>query len=108
MNFTLVFPSHEGSVLSVGLLFIPCAAWVEGNKILVVPNQETPHYQQGSLSKLLKLASFAPRLEGRAKNIVIVVHDIGHGTAEDLNSLTADCKKERYSIQIIYLRYRKQ
>jgi len=102
MNFTLVFPNHEGSELTVGLLFIPCAAWVQGGKILVIPDQTTPHYQQGSLGRLLNLATFAPKLKGRAKNIVHVIHNTSHGTEEDLRSLMADCELEGYSIQTIY------
>jgi len=102
MNFTLVFPNHEGSELTVGLLFIPCAAWVQGSKILVIPDQTTPHYQQGSLGRLLNLAEFTPKLKGRAKNIVLIIHNTGHGTEEDLSSLIADCKLEGYSIQTIY------
>lgn len=98
MNFTLVFANYEGSELTVGLLFIPCAARVQGGKILVIPDQTTPHHQQGSLGRLLNLAIFTPKLKMRAKNIVPVIHNTGHGTEEDLSSLITDCKFEGHSI----------
>lgn len=101
MNFSLLFPSHEGSELSIGLLFIPCAAWVDGSKILFIPDNTTPHYQHGSLGRLLNLATFSSILKGRAKNIVIIIHNACHGTKEDLSSLITDCESEGYLSQTI-------
>jgi hypothetical protein len=103
MNFTLVFPNSESDELSVAMMFISCAAWVEGNKILVIPNPRTPHYELGYLRVLLDLPSIAARLHAPHKQLAVIVHQIGHGTSEDLAKLLQDCADEGYSANIINL-----
>ena len=53
MKFTLVFPSGEGTDLSIGLVFAPCVLWVIGSKILLNPHRENPHYLPGDFQDLL-------------------------------------------------------
>ena len=101
MNFTLVFPSGESTELSVAMMFIPCAAWVEGRNTLIVPNRETPHYELGYLRVLLDLPSIVARIYESHKQLILIIHDVGHGSSDDLAKLLLDCKNEGYSTQIV-------
>ena len=101
MNFTLVFPSGESTELSVAMMFIPCAAWVQGQKILAVPNCKTPHYEIGYLRVFLDLPSTIARLHAPHKQLTLIIHNIGHGSPDDLAKLLKDCENEGYSVQII-------
>jgi len=101
MNFSLIFPNTESSALSVAMLFIPCAAWVEGRTILAVPNRKTPHYQLGYFRALIELPSIASRLPETHRQLTLIVHPIGHGSSEDLAKLLQDCADEGFDAQII-------
>ena len=43
MKFTVVFASSDSTDLSYGLVFIPCPAWVRGNRVILNLNPENPH-----------------------------------------------------------------
>lgn len=102
MKFTIVFTTGESADISIGMVFIPCAAWVQGSRTLVVPNRKTPHYELGYLRTLLELPSIAavlrPRLE---KDLVLVIHSCGHGSQDDLANLLLDCKTEGFTVQVV-------
>lgn len=55
MKFNLVFESHESRDVSIGLVFVPCAAWVLGGKTLLKPHPREPHYRSGDLREVLQL-----------------------------------------------------
>jgi hypothetical protein len=101
MNFTLAFPNSESTELCVAMMFIPCAAWVEGGRTLIVPNRKTPHYEIGYLRVLLELPSIASRLSPNQKMLALIMHPVGHGSSEDLANLLRDCDGEGYSTQVV-------
>ncbi len=103
MNFTLVFPNDVSSELSVAMMFIPVAAWVDGRKILLIPNRKTPHYELGYFRMLLDLPSIASRVHEAPKILTLIIHPIGHGSSEDLAKLLQDCAAEGYSTHIVNL-----
>lgn len=103
MKFTLVFSSGEPADLSIGMVFIPCATWVQGKKTILVPNRKTPHYESGYLRRLLEVPTIAKQTEWLEKNLVVVVHPDGHGSARDLERLIQDCQDEGFSVQKIEL-----
>ena len=85
------------------MLFIPCAAWVEGRTILVVPNRKTPHYELGYFRALIELPSIASRLPETHKQLTLIVHPTGQGSSEDLAKLLQDCADEGFDAQIVNL-----
>jgi hypothetical protein len=102
MKFTLVFTTGESADISIGMVFIPCAAWVQGSRTLVVPNRKTPHYELGYLRTLLTLPSIAAVLRpGFQKDIVLIIHPCGHGSQVDLAKLLLDCKAEGFTVQVV-------
>ena len=66
MKFTVVFASNDSTDLSYGLVFIPCPAWVRGEKVVLNLNPENPHYQPGSVKKLLTVERISGQGEARS------------------------------------------
>lgn len=97
MKFTLVFPSHESSDLSVGGLFIPCFGWqIKGRNHF--PHPDYPHYRTGDFQFLInRLKKHEPDLE-LPKKLVLVIHPNGHGTAADMERLRDDVQSLGYKI----------
>jgi hypothetical protein len=95
MKFSLVFPSEEAWDLCVGLIFIPCAAWYHGEKILWIPHPSNPHYLTGDFQALLnkleskKLLHYSQE-DLKRKKIFIIIHNVGHGTEKYLSDLVKD------------------
>ena len=101
MKFTVVFASNDSTDLSYGLVFIPCPAWVRGEKVVLNLNPENPHYQPGSVKKLLT----AERISGQRRSEVeractVVVHTNGHGSWPDLQALISDLKAEGFRVNL--------
>jgi len=101
MHFTVLLRSDMSREhnFSFGLVFVPCPVWVRGNEQLLVPDPSTPQYQLGSLGKLLGHEELGAKLEG-ARSAVVVIHDGGLGTSDDLTALVEDLEKEGFSAQV--------
>jgi hypothetical protein len=103
MKFTVVFRTHESFDHSYGLEFIPCPCWVMGGSdILINLNPENPHYQLGSVSKLLKSKFFTESygLDDK-KECIIVIHPTGHGSKVDLETLIKDLQNEGFVVRTV-------
>ncbi len=105
MKLTLVFSSHESIDISVGMVFVPCATWIQGRKYLLAPNPKNPHYELGYLRKLLELPAMASQLQMLNRGLVLVVHPNGHGSADDLDRVLLDCEREGFFVERINLQY---
>lgn len=90
MKFTLVFPSHEATDLSLAALFLPCLVWHEGDRAISNPHPENPHYLRGDLQKVLQLPEIKSRISKDSNKVIIVCHPVGNGTEEDLKAIQAD------------------
>jgi hypothetical protein len=105
LKFTLVFPSREASDLAIGLVFAPCAMWVQGNKIILNPHPEDPHYQRGDLQRLLLLPHIAKQIYPRVKPVLtLVIHTTGHGDSDDLERLLADIDEAHWRAVVVELK----
>jgi hypothetical protein len=95
MKFTVVFASSDSTDLSYGLVFIPCPAWVRGDRVILNLNPENPHYQPGSVRKLITAERIgnARRAEG-PRACTVVIHPEGHGSWPDLQALVSDLISE--------------
>ena len=104
MKFTLVFPSHESTDVSVGLVFTPCPVWLLGGQELLNAHPRNPHYMSGDLQHMLDISELRP-LISRKESIkaVVICHPAGHGTEEYLNLLLDDLCKERFDPQVVRL-----
>ena len=101
MHFTVLLGSDRSREhnFSFGLVFLSCPVWVRGDERLLVPDPSTPQYQLGSLGKLLEHEGLGAKLEG-ARSAVVVIHDGGHGTSDDLTALVEDLEKEGFPAQV--------
>ena len=90
MKFTLVFPTHEATDLSLAALFVPCLVWHEGDRAILNPHPENPHYLPGDLQKVLDLAEIKSRISKDSNKVTIVCHPVGNGAEEDLKAIQAD------------------
>jgi hypothetical protein len=90
MKFTLVFPTHESTDISLAALFVPCLVWHEGDRAISNPHPENPHYLPGDLQKVLELAEINCRISKDSNKVTIVCHPVGNGTEEDLKAIQAD------------------
>jgi hypothetical protein len=73
MKFTLVFPTHEATDLSLAAFFVPCLVWMEGAKPL-----ENPHRE------------LKGRLSDTSRKVTVVCHPTGHGTEAYLKDILSD------------------
>ena len=100
MKFTVTFSSsNESEDLSFGLVFIPCPVWVQGENEIINLNPDNPHYQAGSVRKLMEKIPALMRLQN--KHCVVLVHAIGDGSQADLKFLMADLIAEGFAVQVI-------
>lgn len=98
MKFTVVFGSHESYDLSYGLVFIPSPCWVKAGEVLVNLNPESPHYQLGSVRKLLEKEEASAALATGPRRCVVVIHDVGNGSSEDLDRLEMDLRQQGFTV----------
>jgi hypothetical protein len=103
MKFTIVFPSTESSDLSIGAVFIPCLVWMDGEKELLNPHRENPHYVRGDLQAVLALPGNQKRLSAHTKKVVVVCHPVGHGTENYLDDILSDLRDSGFSADLIRL-----
>ena len=103
MEFTVVFPSSHKGALSVSAVFIPCLVWMEGKKELLNPHPRNPHYAAGDLLDLFQKLPLRGRIAGHTREVVVVVHNTGHGTQEYLDLLLADLNNDGFEPKIIGL-----
>ena len=95
MKFTVVFASSDSTDLSYGLVFIPCPAWVRGDRVILNLNPENPHYQPGSVRKLLSAERIgSPRRAEGPQTCTVVIHPQGHGSWPELQALVSDLTSE--------------
>lgn len=102
MKFTIVFPSHESSDLSLAAVFIPCLVWMEGKYQLLNPHPENPHYQKGDLHTLFMDTVIKQRIADHTKKVTLVAHSTGHGTQECLELLIQDLQAEGFEPTVIH------
>jgi hypothetical protein len=103
MKFTLVFPSAEATDLSVGLVFAPCAMWVQGGKTLLNPHPAQPHYQAGDLQTFLAHQGFAQKISPHTPVMTLVIHPIGHGSLDDMSLLLEDLEAAQFRPVVVQL-----
>lgn len=102
MKFTVVFTSTESTDLSYGLVFLPAPVWVRGDRKVLSLNPENPHYQLGSIRRLLTEQRITlPRSAERPSPCTVVIHPIGHGDWFDLQALLQDLSVERFRVTLI-------
>jgi hypothetical protein len=90
MKFTLVFPSHEATDLSLAAIFLPCLVWHEGSREISNPHPDNPHYLRGDLQKVLNSAELKSRLSNNSNKVTIICHPTGNGTEGYLQDIQAD------------------
>jgi enoyl-[acyl-carrier-protein] reductase (NADH) len=101
MKFTLVFPTHESTDLSLAALFVPCLVWHEGNRAISNPHPDNPHYLTGDLQKVLELVEIKNRISKDSNKVTIVCHAVGNGTEEDLKGIQADASDLGFEPQVV-------
>jgi hypothetical protein len=102
MKFTIVFPSHESSDLSIAAVFIPCLVWMEGKHQLLNPHPKNPHYQKGDLNALFMDTAIKQQIADHTNKVTVVAHSTGHGTQEYLDLLLQDLRDEGFDPSLIH------
>ncbi len=82
MQFTFVFESIEGQNSSYLLCFIPCPVWKKGDREIINLHPEFPHLKSGDIKSLIEKEN----LRG-LKRVALVVHEVGHGSKNDLDCI---------------------
>ena len=101
MKFTIVFPSHESTDLSLAAVFVPCLVWMEGVKEIKNPHPKNSHYLQGDLQKVLKLRRLSSRISKEVRTVTIICHPTGHGTEQYLKDILADLWDMGFEPQVV-------
>jgi hypothetical protein len=101
MKFTIVFPSHESSDLSIAAVFTPCLVWKEGKKQLLNPHPDNPNYQKGDLQQLFAETAVKDRIAKHTKKVTVVAHSTGNGTEEHLGLLVKDLEDVGFEVNIV-------
>ena len=96
MKFTLVFDSpSESSNAVVSVQFTPCVEFRFNNKNSFYPHRDRPHYEKGDIEDYLQNLDVG-------ENVALIVHDVGHGTEEELVQLQVDLDKLGFRVQTIF------
>ena len=98
MQFTFVFESKVGQNLSYLLCFIPCPVWKKGNKDIINPHPEFPHFKVGDIKSLLEKENLSD-----IKNAVLVIHESGHATKDDLLNIHIELEQLKISYTSVNL-----
>lgn len=101
MKFTIIFNSHESYDFSYGLVFIPCPVFIQGKKQIINLNSESPEYKIGSIKRLIDLEKINEKLSQKNKKSLIIIHQEGQGTQQDLENLKKDLEQEGFIIKLI-------
>ena len=103
MKFTIVFPSHESSEVTISALFIPCLVWTEDNKELLNPHRDQPHYLKGDFQKLFAETKISERIADYTKKVTIVAHSTGdNATNADLERIVEDLTEEGFDPFVVH------
>lgn len=103
MKFTIVLPSRESEDLSIGCLFMPCLAWKIGQRKILVPHRDNPHYLPGDFQYMLEVTEVGARVDQTSKKVVLITHMVGHGTWLYRSALTLDIRKAGYEPVLVDL-----
>jgi len=101
MHFTVHLRSRETyeDDFSYGLVFTPCPIWVKGQRSILNLNPSRPDYCLGSVQRLIQKEHLGEKLK-EEKEAIILVHPIGHGSAEDLANLQLDLIQEGFTVKV--------
>lgn len=102
MHFTVVFETPESTDASYGMVFIPCAVWVQGEREVVNLHWERPGYNRGDLEPLMRIERLQERIVDGGK-VVVVCHPGGLGTDNDLGLLLEDLRREGFEPSVVDL-----
>lgn len=97
MKFTIIFKSEEDSDYSYGLCFTPCPVWTKGDEWILNLHPQNPQYKLGDVKDLIQKEALVEKIK---KECLIIVHDIGYGTFDDLKTLQQDLIKEGFIVRI--------
>ena len=98
MQFTFVFESKEGNNLSYLLCFMPCPVWKKGDHELINLHPNYPHFRIGDIKTLLENEKIFIN-----KEVIIVVHDSGHGSKDDLENIIKELTELSIKYKLIEL-----
>ncbi len=99
MHFHITLMSSETyeKDLSFGVVFIPNAVFVVGEKKVLIPDQSTPEYKIGFMDQFFKTVP-EYNITGAQKKAYVLVEKIGHGTDRDLKNLIQDLKDKNFIV----------
>jgi len=91
-HITLTSENTYEKDLSFGVVFIPNAVFVIGDRKVLIPNRGTPKYEGGFIKIFFK--EYPEKLpDGSDKKAIIYIENVGHGTKEDLKNLKMDLEE---------------
>lgn len=101
MHFTVHLRSEHTyeDDFSYGLVFIPCPVWVKGSNLVLNLNPERPDLRPGCVEQLLEQEGIGDKLKG-AKQAVVLVHPLGHGSMADLVTLQQDLLSQGFKVSV--------
>jgi len=101
MHFEITFRDSQAldTHHSYGLVFIPSAVWVKGNHQLLNLSTPGPDYELGGVKKLLDEEGLN-HLASNGSEVVVVVNNIGHGSATDLKTVKDDLKANGFLVTV--------
>ena len=103
MHFSVHFHNREDRDFSFGLVFEPGPYWYRGADQVCRANVTGKRYAYGGVQRLLdaEVLNF-DGLELKP-TVVVMVHEYGPGTSEDLLMLQEDLQDEGFGVQTVYV-----
>jgi hypothetical protein len=84
MRFSVIFNPTEFNIVVATAVYTPCFSWKVNNKKFF-PHRDYPHYRFGDFEFLLQSLFEDDYKKSKPSNILVLVHESGHGSSEDLN-----------------------
>lgn len=103
MHFSVHFQNREDRDFSYGLAFDPAPQWYRGGDLVCRANARGRRYTYGAVERLLDSEVLHYHGLELKRTVVVLVHEYGPGTSEDLLMLQEDLQDEGFDVQTFYV-----
>ena len=103
MHLSVHLQNRQDQDFSFALVFEPAPFWYQGSRLLARANNQGARYAYGGVERLLETATTEVGGQKLKRTAVLLVHEYGDGTGEDLVMLQEDLQRNGFLTQTFYV-----